>query len=137
MEGAVRQDQGRREVVGDADAGEAVGGRAGLEVLGGLAVEFVAVLEQGELGRHTEGALARAQATGQAQGAGCLVVAVQVFARVGREADAVGPGQAIRQCLHDLAGPDPDLLGQALGREVGVVEVVLAAVEEVPDLLVG
>lgn len=48
----------------------------------------------------------------------------------------MGVGEACGQGPHDLAGPDADLPGQLLGGEVGVVEVVLAAVEEVADLLV-
>ncbi len=94
VEGGVRQDQRGREVVGDADAGEGVGGRAGLEVLGGEPVDVLSVFQQGELGGHAEGALAGAEPWGEVEGAGSVGVVVEVFAGLGGEADAVVLGES-------------------------------------------
>lgn len=65
MEGGVRKDQRGGEVVGDADAGERVGGGAGREVLRGEAVEVRGVLQQSELCRHAERLLTGPQPAGQ------------------------------------------------------------------------
>lgn len=47
VEGPVREDERGGEVVGNADAGEGVGGGALGKFGGGLAVQFLVVLEQG------------------------------------------------------------------------------------------
>ncbi|GAA3073825.1 hypothetical protein GCM10020254_17050 [Streptomyces goshikiensis] len=55
---------------------------------------------------------------------------------VGGQPDPVAFGEPGREGAYDVAAADPDGAGQLLGGEVGVVQVVLAAVEELPDLLV-
>lgn len=108
----------------------------GREVLAGLAVQFVAVFEQGELSGHAERALAGTQAGGQEQGPARLVVVVQALAGLGCQSHTMPVGEARAEGPYDLARADADLLGQPFCREVGVVQVVLAAVEEVADLFV-
>ncbi len=135
VERPVREDQRGGEVVGDADPGQPVRRGSGREVLRREPVQLACVLQERELGGHPERLLARPQPCGQVQDTGGVVVVVQPFG-VGGHADAVVVGQARRQGPDDLPGPDAKSTGQVLCGEVDVVEVVLAAVEELPDLLV-
>lgn len=61
---------------------------------------------------------------------------VQALGRPRRRPDAVLLGEPLREHPDDVSRMDADAVGQFLGGEIRVVQVVLAPVEELPDLFV-
>lgn len=61
---------------------------------------------------------------------------VQTLGRPRRRPDAVLLGEPMRKHPDYVSRVDADAVGQFLGGEIRVVQVVLAPVEELPDLFV-